>query len=40
MFIEGESEEDLFEELRQDLERLRHQLSIDISVERDEEVIL
>jgi glycine cleavage system transcriptional repressor len=40
MFIEGESDEDLFEELRQDLERLRHQLSIDISVERDEEVIL
>jgi len=40
MFIEGESDEDLSEELRQDLERLRHQLSIDISVERDEEVIL
>jgi glycine cleavage system transcriptional repressor len=40
MFIEGESDEDLLEELRQDLERLRHQLSIDISVERDEEVIL
>jgi hypothetical protein len=38
--LRGESDEDIFEELKQDLEKLRHQLSIDISVERDEEAIL
>ncbi|WP_448588036.1 glycine cleavage system protein R [Thermocrinis sp.] len=40
MLIEAESQEDRFDELKQDLDQLKSILGVDIHVERDEEAVL
>ncbi len=40
MYIEAESQEDKFEDLKGGLERLKKELGVDISIERDEEAVL
>ncbi|MFN3814417.1 MAG: glycine cleavage system protein R [Aquificaceae bacterium] len=40
MLIEAETEKDMYEELKRELEKLKESLKVDISIEREEEVEL